>query len=96
MDAPGECMLEVQNHVWVGSFQQIHVFSAKDFCRLGSLSGHNNMVHCMILVNNTVWSCSSDKTIRVWDFEVCLICVQVPWTVQRKLVFTVTLIGVVV
>lgn len=35
-----------------------------------TLGGHTRTVHSMIRVDNTVWSCSSDKTIRVWSEKV--------------------------
>ncbi|EGG13522.1 hypothetical protein DFA_11283 [Cavenderia fasciculata] len=31
------------------------------------LAGHKKMVHCMIPVDNYIWSCSSDNLICVWD-----------------------------
>jgi len=60
----------VDNNVWASTFQRIEVFNAKDYSLVMSLEGHTNMVHDLILIGGTVWSCSSDKEIRVWSTEV--------------------------
>eukprot|EP01096_Ripella_sp_DP13-Kostka_P007835 TRINITY_DN2890_c0_g5_i1.p1 TRINITY_DN2890_c0_g5~~TRINITY_DN2890_c0_g5_i1.p1 ORF type:complete len:559 (+),score=184.75 TRINITY_DN2890_c0_g5_i1:996-2672(+) len=69
LEAPTECMLQVNDQVWVATFQAIHVFDSKEFNKIGTLTGHSSMVHCLILVNGKVWSCSSDKTIRIWSLD---------------------------
>ena len=71
LDSPTECMLQVNDQVWVACFQAIHIFDVKEFQKISTLTGHSGMVHCLILANGKVWSCSSDKTIRIWSLEVC-------------------------
>ena len=66
-DVPAGCMLTVGDHVWVGTFQTIIVYSLKDFSKICEYKGHQGMIHDMILHDDYVWSCSSDKTIRVWN-----------------------------
>ena len=64
---PGGCFLEVNNQIWVGTFANIIVFSSKDFSKLAEFSAHNGMIHDLVRIDENVWSCSSDKTIKVWD-----------------------------
>lgn len=67
MAAPAECMVEVgDDEVWVGSWQEISVFSKSAMTPVKQLTGHTAMIHDMIKVGDQVWSCSSDKTIRLW------------------------------
>ena len=68
MAAPAECMVEVgDDEVWVGSWQEISVFSKSAMSPVKQLTGHTAMIHDMIKVGGQVWSCSSDKTIRLWS-----------------------------
>lgn len=60
-------MLVIGNHVWVGLFQVIAVYSIKDCTKICEYQGHQGMIHDMIFHKDHIWSCSSDKTIRVWS-----------------------------
>lgn len=65
-------LLTSSGNVWVSSYQMIHVFSLPDSAKIASLAGHSSMVHSLIQVKDKIWSCSSDKTIKIWTLEVCL------------------------
>ena len=62
-------MLEVDKTVWIGTFQTIHVHNAKDAAKIEEYGGHKGMIHDLIRHGDHIWSCSSDKTIRVWTKE---------------------------
>lgn len=59
-------MLVVGSNVWVGTFQTICVYCIKDFSKVCEYEGHQGMIHDLIMHDGLIWSCSSDKTIRVW------------------------------
>ncbi|KAL6058667.1 Myotubularin-like phosphatase domain [Balamuthia mandrillaris] len=60
-------------HVWIASFKAIYIMTSKKPTLVKTLTGHDHMVEDMVRVGSRVWSCSSDKTIRVWnDLGDCL------------------------
>ena len=67
LDAPAECLLENNDQVWIGSSAHIIVINKQTYSRDAVLVGHTGTVHGLVKVGNHVWSCSTDKTIRVWD-----------------------------
>ena len=69
-ESPGGCMIEVEDKVWVGTFSTIEVYSSNDYTKITSLHGHTGMIHDLKRVHDHIWSCSSDKSIRVWDLHV--------------------------
>ena len=76
MPAPSECAVEVgDDQVWVGTFQSILTFSKSRMVQEKQINGHKGMVHDLVVVNDNIWSCSSDKTIKVWNEDVrCVVC----------------------
>eukprot|EP01132_Coremiostelium_polycephalum_P008430 gene8430-10349_t len=55
------------NQIWIGTESAILRWDANTYEPLDILQGHKKMIHCMIQVDNHVWSCSSDNLICVWD-----------------------------
>ena len=37
---------------------------------MGQLTGHQEKISSICGYKDTIWSCSEDQTIRVWDIEV--------------------------
>ncbi|KYQ90618.1 hypothetical protein DLAC_09247 [Tieghemostelium lacteum] len=60
-------MAKVGNHIWVGTESSILRFDSNTYEQIDVLHGHKKMVHCIILVDDIVWSCSSDNLIFLWD-----------------------------
>ncbi|GAM21918.1 hypothetical protein SAMD00019534_050930 [Acytostelium subglobosum LB1] len=60
-------MAKFGNQIWIGTESTILRWDATTYEPIDNLVGHKKMVHCMIPVDNNVWSCSSDNLIIVWD-----------------------------
>jgi len=60
-------MLFIKPYLWVGTEKEIIILDTTNFFRVRTAHGHKGMVHSMAQVGNHVWSCGSDKTIRVWS-----------------------------
>mmetsp|Transcript_33003 Transcript_33003/g.82965 ORF Transcript_33003/g.82965 Transcript_33003/m.82965 type:complete len:2143 (+) Transcript_33003:102-6530(+) len=54
--------------VWIGTHREI-IRASRAGKLVDMLQGHEQVVHNMILVAAEVWSCSTDKTIRVWNAQ---------------------------
>ena len=66
-EGPGECLLQFHHQIWVGSGSHIVVFDSDTLTKEFTITGHTGTVHGLVSVGNHVWSCSTDKTIRIWD-----------------------------
>eukprot|EP01104_Vermistella_antarctica_P011534 TRINITY_DN3225_c0_g1_i1.p1 TRINITY_DN3225_c0_g1~~TRINITY_DN3225_c0_g1_i1.p1 ORF type:complete len:2234 (+),score=480.91 TRINITY_DN3225_c0_g1_i1:263-6964(+) len=54
-------------YVWIGGDQHIYRVNSKTNKLVDELKGHTKTVNRLLPRNNELWSCSNDKTIRVWD-----------------------------
>jgi WD40 repeat protein len=67
------CLLFLKPFVWVGTNKLILRVDQQTEKVVDVLSGHSRIVHRMTWVPGTdggeVWSCSSDRTVRVWPIE---------------------------
>lgn len=61
------CMLLKLPYVWVGTSFNILRLDAATGKVVDVLRGHSRIVHRLLSVGKEVWSCSSDRSIRVWD-----------------------------
>ncbi|EGC30072.1 hypothetical protein DICPUDRAFT_158240 [Dictyostelium purpureum] len=68
-------MVLLGNEVWIGTESTILRWNIETYEQIGMLQGHKKMVHCLIVVDNKVWSCSSDCLICVWDPETSM-CIK--------------------
>ncbi len=68
--APAACLLLVGSRVWVGSFRAIYICSISTFELELKAHGHTAMIHDLICAQDRIWSCSSDKTIGIWNNNV--------------------------
>ncbi|EGG24144.1 leucine-rich repeat-containing protein [Cavenderia fasciculata] len=67
---PVEAMLKRDNEVWVALSNNIARIDINSQRVTQMIKGHEKTVHCMIEVDgSTVWSCSSDGTIRIWGSQ---------------------------
>eukprot|EP00007_Cunea_sp_BSH-02190019_P005553 CAMPEP_0174232408 /NCGR_PEP_ID=MMETSP0417-20130205/2700_1 /TAXON_ID=242541 /ORGANISM="Mayorella sp, Strain BSH-02190019" /LENGTH=2427 /DNA_ID=CAMNT_0015310457 /DNA_START=88 /DNA_END=7371 /DNA_ORIENTATION=+ len=62
-----QCMVLAPDMVWVGADRMILRVDPNSYKVHGFVQGHKRVVHSMVVCGDTVWSCSSDKSIRVWD-----------------------------
>eukprot|EP01133_Synstelium_polycarpum_P017728 gene17728-21138_t len=60
-------MAKFGNQIWIGTESTILRWDSNTYESIDTLSGHKKMVHCMIPVDNYVWTCSSDNLICLWD-----------------------------
>ncbi|KAF2070275.1 hypothetical protein CYY_008407 [Polysphondylium violaceum] len=60
-------MARYGNQIWIGTESSIIRWDANTFEPIDILQGHKKMVHCLIQVNQYMWSCSSDSMICIWD-----------------------------
>ncbi|KAL6056556.1 Pleckstrin y domain, variant 2 [Balamuthia mandrillaris] len=58
------------HYVWIGSYRAIMLVNPESLEVEKVLEGHAAIVHQLLRVNDVMWSCSSDKTICVWDRQV--------------------------
>jgi serine/threonine protein kinase len=66
----GNCMLPVGDTIWVGTRNHIYTINADKFIVEGrSRQRHEDHIHALIRVDDTVWSCSSDKSIGIWNLS---------------------------
>jgi serine/threonine protein kinase/WD40 repeat protein len=71
-----QCMVLTPDLVWVGADRMILRVHPRNYKVHGFVQGHKRVVHSMVVCGDTVWSCSSDKSIRVWD-QVTAQCLNV-------------------
>eukprot|EP01103_Thecamoeba_quadrilineata_P013140 TRINITY_DN3557_c0_g1_i1.p1 TRINITY_DN3557_c0_g1~~TRINITY_DN3557_c0_g1_i1.p1 ORF type:complete len:1073 (+),score=196.36 TRINITY_DN3557_c0_g1_i1:54-3272(+) len=67
-------VLVVKDYVWAVVHNVIFRFNAKTYEQLDYMNEHTHLVNSLMLVEDgrgvtSVWSCSNDKTIRVWDIS---------------------------
>ncbi|EFA85849.1 hypothetical protein PPL_01081 [Heterostelium album PN500] len=60
-------MAKFNNQIWIGTESSILRWDSTTFEQIDTLQGHKKMVHCMIPVDNYIWSCSSDNLVCLWD-----------------------------
>ena len=41
---------------------------------MGKMYGHTNIINEICIIDNRLWSCSSDESIRLWSTEVAFFC----------------------
>jgi len=67
--SPVNCILYLKPYIWIGVENDILIFEENSLLKQTTAIGHRGMVHCLASVGNCVWSCGSDKTIRVWSLK---------------------------
>jgi len=54
------------NHMWIGTDKSVIILDATS-TKCVTLPGHTAMVHGIVKVNDMVWTCSSDKSVKIWS-----------------------------
>jgi serine/threonine protein kinase/GTPase SAR1 family protein len=63
--------IEETQHVWLGSFKKVHVYSVMDWTRVTSFEAHGGIVSAMANSETIMWtSCSDLKALTAWDVRV--------------------------
>lgn len=63
--------IEETQHVWIGSFKKVHVYSVTDWSRVASFEAHGGIVSAMANSETIIWTCCSDlRALRAWDVRV--------------------------
>jgi hypothetical protein len=55
--------------VYVATFQNVFVFDSETFTPFGDWDAHNELINDMVATQEHIWTCASDKTIKVWGKE---------------------------
>lgn len=63
------CMTVRGSQVWVGTDHLILVVDIDSFTVRFELDSHKHIIHNISKVGDNMWSCSSDKTIKVWSIN---------------------------
>ena len=58
-------------HVFVGTERLLLMLDIQTFAVTKEMDSHTNMIHNIIRVDDHIWTCSSDKTLKVWSLTVC-------------------------
>jgi len=68
---PVECLLRLRgdHEVWAALNNQIARIDVNSQRVVQMLSAHDKAIHCMIEVEGTVWSSSSDGMIKIWSIQ---------------------------
>lgn len=53
--------------LWVSAENAIIVYDSTLFRKKKVLTGHTDTIHCMLEYEEEVWTCSNDKSIRIWN-----------------------------
>jgi len=69
IDSFASCILYLPttDEIWIGTARDIRILEGPKWTTRMVLEGHTDLVHDMQLVGSEVWSCSSDKSIRIWS-----------------------------
>lgn len=65
------CFIEETQHVWLGTFKKVYVYSVMDWTRVAAFEAHGGIVSAMASSENVIWtSCSDLKALTAWDVRV--------------------------
>jgi len=59
-------MAVVNNHVWIGTFEKIHIIDTRTYEEKASWKANSGMINSLLFSDTEVWSCG-DNSICVWD-----------------------------
>ena len=67
-----DCLVGVGDAIWTCSWEssRICVWHAESGAQLHTLTDHTDKVRWLVRVGATIWSCSNDRTIMIWDTTV--------------------------
>ena len=60
-------MVEHEDKIWVGTDGQMFLIDVKTFQIINTWLAHSGLINDIITVGKTIWSCSNDFSIAVWD-----------------------------
>lgn len=54
-------------YIWVGTDRNLLLFDARELTPYATIEeAHKGMIHCIISVNDSIWTSSTDKIINIW------------------------------